>query len=91
MRKPEYVENFMLFIAEEFREIMAKLGVRTVNELVGRTDKIKMREKSVTKRAETIDLSSVIGECAPVHWFLMTLMISSFTKRPTSMNCFRRV
>ena len=66
--KPEYVENFMLFIAEEFREIMAKLGVRTVNELVGRTDKIKMREKSVTKRAETIDLSSVIGECAPVHF-----------------------
>ncbi|MCQ2534374.1 MAG: glutamate synthase large subunit [Clostridia bacterium] len=36
--KPEYVENFMLFIARELREYMSKLGVRTVDELVGRTD-----------------------------------------------------
>ena len=36
--KPEYVKNFMLFIAEEFREYMSKLGVRTVDELVGRSD-----------------------------------------------------
>lgn len=39
--KPEYVENFMLFIARELREYMAKLGVRTVDELVGRTDLLK--------------------------------------------------
>ena len=60
--KPEYVMNFMTFIAEEFREIMAKLGVRTVDELVGRTDLIKPREKRITKRAETIDLSSILGD-----------------------------
>ncbi|MDO4189299.1 MAG: glutamate synthase large subunit, partial [Lachnospiraceae bacterium] len=42
--KPEYVMNFMMFIAEELREIMAKLGVRTVDELVGRTDMLKIRD-----------------------------------------------
>ncbi len=42
--KPEYVENFMRFIAMELREYMAKLGIRTVNELVGRTDLLKMKE-----------------------------------------------
>ncbi len=36
--KPEYVENFMKFIAQELREYMAKLGVRSLNEMVGRTD-----------------------------------------------------
>ncbi len=41
--KPEYVENFMRFIAEELREYMAKLGVRTVDELVGRTDFLKVK------------------------------------------------
>lgn len=66
--KPEYVMNFMTFIAEELREIMAKLGVRTVNELVGRTDKIRMREKRITHRADTIDLSCVIGEKIPSHF-----------------------
>ena len=36
--KPEYVENFMRFIAQELREYMSKLGFRTVSEMVGRTD-----------------------------------------------------
>ena len=36
--KPEYVENFMKFIAQELREYMAKLGVRSLKEMVGRTD-----------------------------------------------------
>ncbi|MCR5627588.1 MAG: glutamate synthase large subunit [Lachnospiraceae bacterium] len=42
--KPEYVVNFMKFIAEELREYMAALGVRTVDELVGRTDLMQLRE-----------------------------------------------
>ena len=58
--KPEYVINFMMYIAEELREIMAKLGVRTVAELVGRTDLIKVREKTVTKRAAMADLSQIL-------------------------------
>lgn len=41
--KPEYVENFMRFIAQELREYMAKLGVHNVDELVGRTDLLKIR------------------------------------------------
>ena len=58
--KPEYIINFMNYIAEELREIMAKLGVRTVEELVGRTDLIKVREKTVTKRAAMADLSQIL-------------------------------
>ena len=58
--KPEYVMNFMTYIAEELREIMASLGVRTVEELVGRTDLIKVREKTVTKRAAMADLSQIL-------------------------------
>ena len=50
----------MMYIAEELREIMAKLGVRTVEELVGRTDLIKVREKTVTKRAAMADLSQIL-------------------------------
>ena len=38
--------NFMRFIAEELREYMAKLGFRTVDEMVGRTDLLKVRERS---------------------------------------------
>lgn len=60
--KPEYVMNFMTFVAEELREIMAKLGIRTVDELVGRTDKITVREKQVTERAAKVCLNSIFGE-----------------------------
>ena len=44
--KPEYVENFMIFVAEELREIMARLGVRTVDELVGRRSLLRAKEDS---------------------------------------------
>lgn len=58
--KSEYVVNFMMFIAEELREYMSKLGVRTVDELVGRIDLLK------TKNIETeLDLSNILnGDCA---------------------------
>ncbi len=59
--KPEYVINFMMFIATELREIMAKLGVRTVSELTGRTDLIKVRDTKTTKRAELLDMSKIIS------------------------------
>ena len=42
--KPEYVVNFMRFIAQELREYMARLGIRTVDELVGRTDLLQVKE-----------------------------------------------
>jgi len=59
--KPEYVMNFMLFIAEELREIMAKLGIRTIDELVGRTDLLRVRENVITDRAAMVDLSLILG------------------------------
>ncbi len=62
MGKPEYVINFMMFVAEELREIMAKLGVRTLKELTGRTDLIKVKDKKTTKRAELVDMSLIISD-----------------------------
>lgn len=57
--KPEYVENFMIFIARQLREYMAKLGVRTVDEMVGRTDLLKKRE-CLTGRDAKINLSRIL-------------------------------
>ena len=58
--KPEYVMNFMLFIAQELREYMSKLGVRTVDELVGRTDLLKKKD-NLGERESKIDLSLLLG------------------------------
>ena len=58
--KPEYVMNFMRFVAREVREIMARLGVRTIGELVGRTDLLRVRE-SHAGRAATLDLSRILA------------------------------
>ena len=58
--KPEYVMNFMMFIAEELREIMAKLGVRTVDELVGRTDLLKIKT-DINSNAAMLDLAPILG------------------------------
>ena len=60
--KAEYVENFMRFVAEELREFMAKLGIRTVEELCGRTDLLKLKEKQGFKRANLLDLSRVLAK-----------------------------
>ena len=57
--KPEYIVNFMHFIAQELREYMAKLGIRTVDELVGRTDLLVPK-----KDTHGIDFSAVLGVSA---------------------------
>lgn len=60
--KPEYVVNFMRFIAEELREYMAKLGVKTVDELVGRTDFIEAKTDVYgSGRASKVDLSNILN------------------------------
>ena len=59
--KPEYVVNFMHFIAQELREYMAKLGIRTVDELIGRTDLLKVKETEEGSKASRIDLSQIIN------------------------------
>ncbi|MCR4899793.1 MAG: glutamate synthase large subunit [Treponema sp.] len=66
--KPEYVENFMKFIAQEMRELMAKLGVHTVEELCGRTDLLKLKEKQGFKRADLVDMSRVLSAGADEEW-----------------------
>lgn len=59
--KPEYVENFMKLIAEEVREWMAKLGVKTLNELIGRTDLLKVRDDMAENPGlKGLDLAPVI-------------------------------
>ena len=60
--KPEYVVRFMLFVAEQMRRIMAKLGARTVNELVGRSDLLRMKPDA------RIDLSDIIGFARNTHY-----------------------
>ncbi|MBQ7158971.1 MAG: glutamate synthase large subunit [Treponema sp.] len=66
--KPEYVENFMRFIAQELREYMAALGVRTVEDMVGRTDLLKLKEKMPASRAGLVDMSRILGGAETAHF-----------------------
>ena len=68
--KPEYVERFMIFVAMQLREIMAKLGARTVDELVGRSDLLKMKDDASTirKSFREMDLSALIGFARNTHF-----------------------
>ena len=61
MGKPEYVMNFMLFTAQQLREEMAALGIRTVDELVGRTDLLRVREHPDYHKDGRLDFSAILG------------------------------
>ncbi|MCI6164842.1 MAG: glutamate synthase large subunit [Lachnospira sp.] len=58
--KPEYVVNFMMFVAQQLREYMAKLGIKTVDELVGRTDLLYVRKLEKGDKGENIDFSRIL-------------------------------
>ena len=58
--KPEHVVNFMYFIAQELREIMAKLGFRTVDEMVGQVDKLDRNTAIEHYKSRGIDLSPIL-------------------------------
>ena len=58
--KPEHVVNFMYFVAEELREIMAKLGFRTVDEMVGQSQKINMEDAIKNYKTKGINLSKIL-------------------------------
>ena len=58
--KPEYVENFMRFIAQELREYMAKLGFCTVDEMVGHSELLKKKEHAANVNAAKVDLSRIL-------------------------------
>jgi glutamate synthase (NADPH) large chain len=57
--KPEDVINYFMFVAEEVREIMAELGFRTMNEMIGRMDRLDMRDAIGHWKAQGIDLSAI--------------------------------
>ncbi|MEE9384811.1 MAG: glutamate synthase large subunit [Nannocystaceae bacterium] len=61
--EPEHVINFMLFVAEELREIMASLGFRTVEEMVGRVEVLEPRRAIDHYKASGLDLSRVLRKC----------------------------
>jgi len=58
--KPEYLVNFFTFLAEDIREWMAKLGFRTVNEMIGRSDKLDMRSAISHWKAKGLDFSRIL-------------------------------
>ena len=57
---PDAVVNYFMFLAEGLRELMAKMGFRTVNEMIGRVDKLKAREDIKHWKAKTLDLSPIL-------------------------------
>jgi glutamate synthase domain-containing protein 2/glutamate synthase domain-containing protein 1/glutamate synthase domain-containing protein 3 len=60
MGKPEHLINYMRFVAQELREIMASLGLRKVEELVGRADLLRMRDGIEHWKARTLDMRGVM-------------------------------
>ena len=58
--KPEFVENFFRFVAEEVREIMASLGFRTMDEMIGRSDELDVSEAVDHWKAKGLNLSSIL-------------------------------
>lgn len=59
--KPEYVENFMRFIAQELREYMAKLGIRFVSDLIGRSDLLKRKASGANSKKSLLDLDAILN------------------------------
>lgn len=59
--KPEYVINFLTFVAQELREYMAKLGIATVDELIGRTDLLRIKNTAdINNKAHLMDLTALL-------------------------------
>ncbi|MAM50359.1 MAG: glutamate synthase subunit alpha, partial [Flavobacteriaceae bacterium] len=70
--KPEHVINFMYFVAQELREIMASLGFRTIDEMVGQSQKLNMMDAIDHFKYKGIDLSNIlyrpnVGEKVPIR------------------------
>ena len=65
--KPEHVVNYLFMVAEEAREIMAELGIRTINELIGRTDLLEPREAIDHWKADGLDLTPILAPAEKPH------------------------
>src|SRR5258705_7497557 len=69
---PEHVINFMTFIAEELREIMAELGFRAIDDMIGRVDKLETRDALTHWKARGLDLTEIlhrpeVPDSVPIH------------------------
>lgn len=62
--QPEQVINFFYYVAEELRGIMANLGFRTINEMVGHAERLKVDESLRTPKTQHLDLSTILK---PAH------------------------
>ncbi|MCM8798689.1 MAG: glutamate synthase-related protein, partial [Candidatus Omnitrophica bacterium] len=58
--KPEYIENYFRFVAEEIRLLMAELGVRRIEDLIGRTDLLEINKEILHPKAKTLDLAKIL-------------------------------
>jgi len=63
--QPEHVVNYFFFVAEEVRELLARLGFRTMDEMIGRTDLLRALPSSENAKARTIDLSALLHLATP--------------------------
>lgn len=58
--KPEYVINYFRFVVQELREIMASLGLRTINEMIGRTDLLEINDDIIPPKAKGVDYAGIL-------------------------------
>ena len=63
--KPEFVENYFRFVAEEARELMAQMGFRTMDEIIGRVDRVDMKAAVNHWKASGVDLSEILYQPDP--------------------------
>ncbi|HEX9220052.1 MAG TPA: glutamate synthase large subunit, partial [Gemmatimonadaceae bacterium] len=69
--QPEHVVNYFFFVAEEVRELMALLGFRTMDEMIGRTDVLRARRLFDHAKASTLDLSALLHLAMPAAMTLV--------------------
>ncbi len=63
--KPEYLTNYFYFVAQELREIMSSLGIRRVDEMIGRTDLLELNSSILPWKAKGLDFSRILYKPAP--------------------------
>ena len=65
--KPEYVVNYLFMVAEEARQLMAKLGFRTIDEMVGRSDILHTDDAIRHWKADGLDLTAILHPATKPH------------------------
>lgn len=58
--RPEYIINYFRFVAQELREVMSNLGIRSIDEMVGRSDLLKLNQEILSWKAKGIDFSRIL-------------------------------